>query len=108
MLRGNFVHISMLTAGGKSYDVDPQIWADRVEELADNYTWGYAEDPGVMSLVGSIQMTGWSNSLRFWPDSDLVLLHQLNQDIWFRAEPKNGMPSVFSLAQTWYDIAAES
>ena len=59
---------------GGSYQVDPKIWSDRTAEFTEHYSWSYAGDPGDMPAASLLLMDG-SNSFRFWPDSDLILLH---------------------------------
>lgn len=109
IMKKNTVTITLLASeGGGSYKADPQIWSDRAAEFTEHYNWSYAEDPGDMPATSLLLMDG-SNSFRFWPDSDLVLLHTYQEDTWLRAEPTPpGTPHIFYPIRTWYLIAAGS
>jgi beta-lactamase regulating signal transducer with metallopeptidase domain len=111
LMEGDTINMTLLASeGGGRYDVAPQALADWIGEFTDRYHWSYAEDPGSMP-AGSLLMMSPSGelSLRFWPESELVLLntrHLVRQEsVWLRAEPTPGTPSIFHLAQSWYEIA---
>ena len=106
LMEGDTINMTLLASeGGGRYDVAPQALADWIGEFTDRYHWSYAEDPGSMP-AGSLLMMSGDLSLRFWPESDLVLLHTWDRDAWLRAEPTPGTPSIFYLAESWYEIAA--
>ena len=105
LMEGDTINMTLLASeGGGRYDVAPQALADWIGEFTDGYNWSYAEDPGSMP-AGSLLMMSGDLSLRFWPENDLVLLHTWDRDAWLRAEPTPGTPSIFHLAQSWYEIA---
>lgn len=112
IMEGDTINMTLLASeGGGRYDIAPQALADWTGEFTDRYHWSYAEDPGSMP-AGSLLMMSPSGelSLRFWPESELVLLntrHLVRQEsVWLRAEPTPGTPSIFFLAESWYEIAA--
>ncbi|WP_302618905.1 M56 family metallopeptidase [uncultured Oscillibacter sp.] len=109
LMEADTINMTLLASeGGGRYDVAPQALSDWIGEFTDKYLWSYAEDPGSMP-AGSLLMMSGDLSLRFWPESDLVLLntrHLVRQEsVWLRAEPTPGTPSIFHLAQSWYEIA---
>ena len=105
LMEADTINMTLLASeGGGRYDVAPQALSDWSGEFTDKYLWSYAEDPGSMP-AGSLLMMSGDLSLRFWPESDLVLLHTWDRDVWLRAEPAPGTPSIFYLAQSWYEIA---
>ncbi len=105
LMEADTINMTLLASeGGGRYDVAPQALSDWSGEFTDKYLWSYAEDPGSMP-AGSLLMMSGNLSLRFWPESDLVLLHTWDRDVWLRAEPAPGTPSIFYLAQSWYEIA---
>lgn len=111
LMEGDTINMTLLASeGGGRYDVAPQALADWIGEFTDRYHWSYAEDPGSMPAGSLLMMSpGGELSLRFWPESELVLLntrHLVRQEsVWLRAEPTPGTPSIFHLAQSWYEIA---
>lgn len=111
LTEGDTINMTLLASeGGGRYDVAPQALADWIGEFTDRYHWSYAEDPGSMPAGSLLMMSpGGELSLRFWPESELVLLntrHLVRQEsVWLRAEPTPGTPSIFHLAQSWYEIA---
>ncbi|WP_295757500.1 M56 family metallopeptidase [uncultured Oscillibacter sp.] len=107
LMEGDTINMTLLASeGGGRYDVAPQALADWIGEFTDRYHWSYAEDPGSMPAGSLLMMSsGGDLSLRFWPENDLVLLHTWDRDAWLRAEPTPGTPSIFHLAQSWYEIA---
>lgn len=105
LMEADTINMTLLASeGGRRYDVAPQALSDWIGEFTDKYLWSYAGDPGSMP-AGSLLMISGDLSLRFWPESDLVLLHTWDRDVWLRAEPAPGTPSIFYLAQSWYEIA---
>ena len=105
LMEADTINMTLLASeGGRRYDVAPQALSDWTGEFTDRYNWSYAGDPGNMP-AGSLLMMSGNLSLRFWPESDLVLLHTWDRDVWLRAEPAPGTPSIFYLAQSWYKIA---
>ena len=105
LMEADTINMTLLASeGGGRYDVAPQALSDWIGEFTDKYLWSYAGDPGSMP-AGSLLMISGDLSLRFWPESDLVLLHTWDRDVWLRAEPAPGTPSIFYLAQSWYEIA---
>ena len=114
LLEADTVNMNLLTSrGGGRYDVDPQ--AGNGPNLAygftSDYDWSYAEDPGDMPAESLLFMSpGGDLSLRFWPESDLVLFSTYRESIWLRAEP-NGNPEwvttigIFDHMRLWYDEA---
>ena len=105
LMEADTINTTLLASeGGGRYDVAPQTLSDWIGEFTDGYNWSYAEDPGSMP-AGSLLMMSGDLSLRFWPENDLVLLHTWDRDAWLRAEPTPGTPSIFHLAQSWYEIA---
>ena len=105
LMEADTINMTLLASeGGGRYDVAPQALSDWSGEFTDKYLWSYAEDPGSMP-AGSLLMMSGDLSLRFWPESDLVLFHTWDRDVWLRAEPAPGTPSIFYLAQSWYEIA---
>nr|WP_325295311.1 M56 family metallopeptidase [uncultured Oscillibacter sp.] len=111
LMEGDTINMTLLASeGGGRYDVAPQALADWIGEFTDRYHWSYAEDPGSMPAGSLLMMSpGGELSLRFWPESELVLLHTRHlvrqESVWLRAEPTPGTPSIFHLAQSWYEIA---
>ncbi len=112
LMEGDTINMTLLASeGGGRYDVAPQALADWIGEFTDRYHWSYAEDPGSMPAGSLLMMSpGGELSLRFWPESELVLLNTRHlgrqESVWLRAEPTPGTPSIFHLAQSWYEIAA--
>lgn len=105
LMEADTINMTLLASeGGGRYDVAPKALSDWIGEFTDKYLWSYAEDPGSMP-AGSLLMMSGDLSLRFWPESDLVLLHTWDRDAWLRAEPAPGTPSIFYLAESWYEIA---
>ena len=111
LMEGDTINMTLLASeGGGRYDVAPQALADWIGEFTDRYHWSYAEDPGSMPAGSLLMMSsGGELSLRFWPESELVLLNTRHlgrqESVWLRAEPTPGTPSIFHLAQSWYEIA---
>ena len=111
LTEGDTINMTLLASeGGGRYDVAPQALADWIWEFTDRYHWSYAEDPGSMPAGSLLMMSpGGELSLRFWPESELVLLNTRHlgrqESVWLRAEPTPGTPSIFHLAQSWYEIA---
>ena len=111
LMEGDTINMTLLASeGGGRYDVAPQALADWIWEFTDRYHWSYAEDPGSMPAGSLLMMSpGGELSLRFWPESELVLLNTRHlgrqESVWLRAEPTPGTPSIFHLAQSWYEIA---
>ena len=111
LMEGDTINMTLLASeGGGRYDVAPQALADWIGEFTDRYHWSYAEDPGSMPAGSLLMMSpGGELSLRFWPESELVLLNTRHlgrqESVWLRAEPAPGTPSIFHLAQSWYEIA---
>lgn len=111
LTEGDTINMTLLASeGGGRYDVAPQALADWIGEFTDRYHWSYAEDPGNMPAGSLLMMSpGGELSLRFWPESELVLLNTRHlgrqESVWLRAEPTPGTPSIFHLAQSWYEIA---
>ncbi len=111
LTEGDTINMTLLASeGGGRYDVAPQALADWIGEFTDRYHWSYAEDPGSMPAGSLLMMSsGGELSLRFWPESELVLLNTRHlgrqESVWLRAEPTPGTPSIFHLAQSWYEIA---
>lgn len=106
LMEADTINMTLLAPeGGGRYDAAPQALSDWIGEFTDRYNWSYAEDPGDMP-AGSLLMMSGNLSLRFWPESDLVLLHTWDRDAWLRSEPTPGTPSIFYLAESWYEIAA--
>jgi len=103
----------LVPEGGGRYDVDPQAGngRNRANYFTFSYDWSYAEDPGDMPASSLLVMSpGGNPSFRFWPDSDLVLLSQREQQTWFRAVPNGDTDDVFradifSFMRSWYDEA---
>ncbi len=112
LMEGNMVNLTRLASqGGGRYDAAPQVLSGRTEEFTDGYNWSYAGDPGDMPAESLLMMSpGGDLSLRFWPESELVLLNtrrlSRQESVWLRAEPTPGTPSIFYLAESWYEIAA--
>ncbi len=105
LMEADAINMTLLASeGGGRYDVDPQALSDWTGAFTDSYNWSYTEDPGDMPAESLLAIIG-DLSLRFWPDSDLVLLHSWSSDAWLRAEPTPGTPFIFYLAQSWYEIA---
>ena len=118
LMEADSVNLNLLVPeGGGRYDVDPQDGngPNRAHGLVSDFDWSYAEDPGDMPAESLLLMSpGGDLSLRFWPESGLVLLnarqsaHQ--ESVWLRAEP-NGNPEwvttigVFDLIRLWFDEA---
>ncbi len=114
LLEADTVNMNLLTSqGGGRYDVDPQ--AGNGPNLAygftSDYDWSYAEDPGDMPAGSLLLMSpGGDLSLRFWPESSLVLFSTYRESVWLRAEP-NGNPEwvttigIFDHMRLWYDEA---
>ena len=114
LMEGDTINMNLLVSeGGGRYDVDPQAgngpsWA---RDFVSNYEWSYAQDPGDVPAESLLLLTpGGDLSLRFWPESELVLLHTYRSDVWLRAEPKDdpgGHPyeSIFNRMRSWYDEA---
>ncbi len=118
LMEADSVNLNLLVPeGGGRYDVDPQDGngPNRAHGLVSDFDWSYAEDPGDMPAESLLLMSpGGDLSLRFWPESGLVLLnarqsaHQ--ESVWLRAEP-NGNPEwvttigVFDFIRLWYDEA---
>ena len=111
LMEGDTINMTLLASeGGRRYDVAPQALSDWIGEFTDRYHWSYAEDPGSMPAGSLLMMSpGGELSLRFWPESELVLLNTRHlgrqESVWLRAEPTPGTPSIFHLAQSWYEIA---
>ena len=111
LMEGDTINMTLLASeGGGRYDVAPQALTDWIGEFTDRYHWSYAEDPGSMPAGSLLMMSpGGELSLRFWPESELVLLNTRHlgrqESVWLRAEPTPGTPSIFHLAQSWYEIA---
>ena len=111
LMEADTINMTLLASeGGGRYDVAPQALADGIGEFTDRYHWSYAEDPGSMPAGSLLMMSpGGELSLRFWPESELVLLNTRHlgrqESVWLRAEPTPGTPSIFHLAQSWYEIA---
>lgn len=111
LMEADTINMTLLASeGGGRYDVAPQALADWIGEFTDRYHWSYAEDPGSMPAGSLLMMSsGGELSLRFWPESELVLLNTRHlgrqESVWLRAEPTPGTPSIFHLAQSWYEIA---
>ncbi len=111
LMEGDTINTTLLASeGGGRYDVAPQALSDWIGEFTDKYLWSYAEDPGSMPAGSLLMMSpGGELSLRFWPESELVLLNTRHlgrqESVWLRAEPTPGTPSIFHLAQSWYEIA---
>lgn len=107
LMEGDTINMTLLASeGGGRYDVDSQALSDRTGEFTDKYHWSYAQDPGDMPAGSLLFMSpGGDLSLRFWPESDLMLLHTWSNDVWLRAEPTPGTPPIFYLAESWYEIA---
>lgn len=111
LMEADTINMTLLASeGGGRYDVAPQALADWIGEFTDRYHWSYAEDPGSMPAGSLLMMSpGRELSLRFWPESELVLLNTRHlgrqESVWLRAEPTPGTPSIFHLAQSWYEIA---
>ncbi|MDE6455565.1 MAG: hypothetical protein K2L38_06630, partial [Dysosmobacter sp.] len=114
LMEADTVNMNLLTSqGGGRYDVDPQAGSgpSRAHGFTSDYDWSYAEDPGDMPAESLLLMSpGGDLSLRFWPESDLVLLSTYRESVWLRAEP-NGTPEdvfymdVFGFMRFWYDEA---
>ena len=114
LLEADTVNMNLLTSqGGGRYDVDSQ--AGNGPNLAygftSDYDWSYAEDPGDMPAGSLLLMSpGGDLSLRFWPESSLVLFSTYRESVWLRAEP-NGNPEwvttigIFDHMRLWYDEA---
>ncbi|WP_297301564.1 M56 family metallopeptidase [uncultured Oscillibacter sp.] len=111
LMEADTINMTLLASeGGGRYDVAPQALSDWIGEFTDRYHWSYAEDPGSMPAGSLLMMSpGGELSLRFWPESELVLLNTRHlgrqESVWLRAEPTPGTPSIFHLAQSWYEIA---
>lgn len=111
LMEADTINTTLLASeGGGRYDVAPQALSDWIGEFTDKYLWSYAEDPGSMPAGSLLMMSpGGELSLRFWPESELVLLNTRHlgrqESVWLRAEPTPGTPSIFHLAQSWYEIA---
>ena len=111
IMEGDTINMTLLASeGGGRHDIAPQALADWTGEFTDRYHWSYAEDPGSMPAGSLLMMSpGGELSLRFWPESELVLLNTRHlgrqESVWLRAEPTPGTPSIFHLAQSWYEIA---
>ena len=114
LLEADTVNMNLLTSqGGGRYDVDSQ--AGNGPNLAygftSDYDWSYAEDPGDMPAGSLLLMSpGGDLSLRFWPESSLVLFSTYRESVWLRAE-SNGNPEwvttigIFDHMRLWYDEA---
>ena len=114
LLEGDTINMNLLVSeGGGRYDADPQAgngpgWA---HGFTSDYDWSYAVDPGSMPAGSLLLMSpGGDLSLRFWPESDLMLLHTWSSDVWLRAEPREdpeGHPyeGIFNKMRSWYDEA---
>ena len=114
LLEADTVNMNLLTSrGGGRYDVDPQAGngPSQARGFTSHYDWSYAEDTGDMPAESLLLMSpGGDLSLRFWPESELVLLHTYRESTWLRAEPKDdpgGHPyeNIFNYMRSWYDEA---
>ena len=114
LLEADTVNMSLLASrGGGRYDVDPQAGngPSQARGFTSHYDWSYAEDTGDMPAESLLLMSpGGDLSLRFWPESELVLLHTYRESTWLRAEPKDdpgGHPyeNIFNYMRSWYDEA---
>lgn len=118
LMEADTVNMNLLAPeGGGRYDAAPaDIGGEQtVDALMEAYDWSYAEDPGGMPAESLLLMSpGGDLSLRFWPDSSLVLLNTrraARQDsVWLRAEPKEGRSGegVFDCMRFWYAEAENS
>ena len=105
LMEADTINMTLLASkGGGRYDVDPQVLSDWAGEFTDSYNWSYTEDPGDMPAESLLVMCG-DLSLRFWPESGLVLLHTYRKDVWLRAEPKDNAASLFEFMRLWYGAA---
>lgn len=112
LMKADTVNMNLLVPkGGGRYDVDPQAGngPNRALGFTSDYDWSYAKDPGDMPAESLLMMCG-DLSLRFWPDSGLVLVSNWRESVWLRAEP-NGDPEdvfrtdIFGFMRLWYDEA---
>ena len=112
LMEADTVSMNLLASqGGGRYDVDPQAGngPNRADGFTGNFDWSYAEDPGDVPAESLLLMSpGGDLSFRFWPGSDLVLLHTYRESTWLRAEPKDdpgGHPyeNIFNYMRSWYD-----
>lgn len=112
------VNMNLLASqGGGRYDAAPQAGngSSQARGFTSHYNWSYAKDPGDMPAESLLIMSpGGDLSLRFWPDSELVLLNTrrtVRQDsVWLRAEPKDDpgehpYENIFNYMRSWYDEA---
>ncbi len=114
LLEADTVNMSLLASrGGGRYDVDPQAGngPSQARGFTSHYDWSYAEDTGDMPAESLLLMSpGGDLSLRFWPESSLVLFSTYRESVWLRAEP-NGNPEwvttigIFDHMRLWYDEA---
>nr|WP_326175029.1 M56 family metallopeptidase [uncultured Oscillibacter sp.] len=114
LLEADTVNMNLLTSqGGGRYDVDPQAGngPSQARGFTSHYDWSYAEDTGDMPAESLLLMSpGGDLSLRFWPESSLVLFSTYRESVWLRAEP-NGNPEwvttigIFDHMRLWYDEA---
>ena len=114
ILESGRVNMTELSSeGARRYDADPgpSGGAALAERLLEGCDLSYAEDPGDMPAASLLMMDqGGSMSLRFWPDSDLVLLSARSdaqpEETWFSVRPSGGGPSLYDLVYAWYEAAA--
>lgn len=112
IMKANTVTLTLLAPErGGGYKVDPQAGSgpNRAYYFTTSYDWSYASDPGDMPATSLLVMDG-SNSFRFWPDSELVLLHTYQGDTWLRAVPNDDPEDpftvdIFDYMRFWYDEA---
>ena len=112
LMEADTVNLSLLASqGGGRYDVAPQAGngPSQARGFTSHYDWSYAEDPGDMPAESLLLMSPSGDlSLRFWPESELVLFHTYRESVWLRAEPKDdpgGHPyeTIFNYMRSWYD-----
>ena len=106
LLEADTVNLTLLSPeGGQRRDVNlregngPAL----AERFTAGYDWSIAENPGDMP-AGSLLAVIGDLSLRFWPDSQLVLLNTYRDSTWLRAEPREG-ESIYALMLAWYGEA---
>ncbi len=112
LMEADTVNMNLLVPkGGGRCDADPRAGngLSYATGFISDFDWSFAEDPEDMPATSLLLMSG-DLSLRFWPDSSLVLLSTPQEVTWLRAEP-NGNPEwvttagIFEAMRLWYDEA---
>ncbi len=102
------VNLTLLTPrGSERRDTDFQAGSGPAlaERFTSGYDWSIAEDPGDMPAGSLLAISqGGDLSLRFWPESNLVLFITRWDSTWLQAAPKEGQ-SIYELMLSRYSEA---